>query len=397
MSEATIKTKTVTETKTVIEKLCEANGNSNPATKPELGKELAAQLLRSKKEKVLKSWYEKVLILYPLVRHHSKSSLYDALPIYLEEIALVFSPIHPNEVPSVETCKDHGEQRAHLAGFELRQVIEEYIVLRHSICEVLEADHVMSKETRDTLFNSISHGIVEAATEYAKIQDSFREQFIAVLTHDLRNPLSAASMSAQLIQKFSHDSERCFSLGERISTSLKRVDLMLHDLLDTFQIRAGKSLLVNAKSCDLCQITQGVLDEISTVHGKRFVLKAPDVLMGYFDSDSIVRALENLLSNAVKYGDRITPITVHLSEGENKTVQIAIHNKGNPLSALDQAKLFDPFHRSSSAKSGDKSGWGLGLTLVQGVAEAHGGTVSVESSPSTGTTFTITLKNDQKS
>jgi signal transduction histidine kinase len=84
-----------------------------------------------------------------------------------------------------------------------------------------------------------------------------------------------------------------------------------------------------------------------------------------------------------------------LAQSEDRTT-IAVHNDGSPISPEDQSKLFDAFKRTDSARRGGQHGWGLGLTLVKGIAESHGGSVSVESAAGRGTTFTIMLPTDAR-
>ena len=104
--------------------------------------------------------------------------------------------------------------------------------------------------------------------------------------------------------------------------------------------------------------------------------------------------IENLCNNAIKYGSN-SPVILSL-EAAGKFVKISVHNKGSIISKEDQKSLFDQFRRTNEAEESGKKGWGIGLTLVQGVAEAHGGNVSVKSEAHTGTTFTVSLPIDAR-
>lgn len=108
-----------------------------------------------------------------------------------------------------------------------------------------------------------------------------------------------------------------------------------------------------------------------------------------FDCGGIKRALENLMINAIKYGACDTPIKVSLTQF-NTEVCLQVHNEGNPIPLKEQASLFEYYHRSND-RSGSQQGWGIGLTLVKGIAEAHDGKVEVKSSKEEGTTFSIVL------
>lgn len=111
---------------------------------------------------------------------------------------------------------------------------------------------------------------------------------------------------------------------------------------------------------------------------------------GSWDDTAIQRVVENLVNNAAKYGDPKSLVNVKLFT-ENNQVVISVHNFGNPLSTHDQNTIFDLHHRTTTAEKGSHKGWGLGLTLVRGLVEAHQGQVSVQSSKDVGTTFTVRL------
>ena len=132
------------------------------------------------------------------------------------------------------------------------------------------------------------------------------------------------------------------------------------------------------------------LQELSSTHGDRFVLQSSPEILGVWDCDAIKRMTENLASNAVKYGATYTPITITISETDEE-VAFTVHNEGDPIPEAEQGALFKPYSRASSARLSGQKGWGLGLTLVQGMAEAHGGSVAMRSSRESGTSFAVTL------
>ncbi|RPJ75536.1 MAG: sensor histidine kinase, partial [Alphaproteobacteria bacterium] len=138
-----------------------------------------------------------------------------------------------------------------------------------------------------------------------------REQFVSILTHDLRTPLTSAKMSAQLIIRYPDKLENNNILASRIVRNIDRMDQMIQDLLDVSRIRAGESLTFAMSSCDLRSITIDTLKELSIAHGDRFVLRSDRVpLVGFWNAEGIRRVLENLATNAVKYGASKEPITI---------------------------------------------------------------------------------------
>jgi signal transduction histidine kinase len=353
-----------------------------------------SQSLKEKKEAILKRWEERVRGELPAARDQSTPVLFNELSPFLDLMVRALSSLNPEEsaLKDREICREHGQQRATLPSYSIEQVIREYGLLRETIFELLEREGQLNQKERDVILSSISHGTCEAASEYVRIQDFVREQFIATLTHDLRNPLTASKTSAELILRQPDKADICQTLAARIIDSLKRVDNMIRDLLDTYQIRSGQRLPLKLEPCDLRATIRNVLDELCTIYGDRFIFDVHDEVNGIWSVEGVRRIVENLSNNAIKYGDSHSPVTVSLKQLDQE-VQITVHNFGNSLGQKDLAKLFEPFHRTSSAQSGNRRGWGLGLTLVRGMTEALGGNVSVESSLAQGTTFTVNLPN----
>ncbi|MBC7429282.1 MAG: HAMP domain-containing histidine kinase, partial [Bacteriovorax sp.] len=152
---------------------------------------------------------------------------------------------------------------------------------------------------------------------------------------------------------------------------------------------------LNIEECNLNEITQSSLDDLTSIHGDRFRLYSNEQINGYWDCTAIRRIVENLLGNAVKYGMPKALITIALRR-KMESIEIAVHNEGNPIPLEDQTLLFRQFQRTESAQKGSQKGWGIGLTLVQGFAKAHGGNVLVRSEVGEGTTFIVELPKDSR-
>lgn len=224
---------------------------------------------------------------------------------------------------------------------------------------------------------------------------SLRENFVSLLSHDLRTPLSAAKISAQLIQREADIPETTLALAARIVANMNRVDQMITDLLDANRIRSGEKIPLKIIGFDLTSLITNTLDELATIHGDRFVFDAPGAVEGYWDKLSIRRIIENLCNNAIKYGSSLGPVTLKLNQ-ISKQVEISVQNEGDIISPEDQKSLFQQFRRGEKAQGSGRKGWGIGLTLVRGVAEAHGGSVSISSDADRGTVFTVSLPIDTR-
>jgi hypothetical protein len=171
---------------------------------------------------------------------------------------------------------------------------------------------------------------------------------------------------------------------------------MIEDLLDSNLVRAGGLLPLEFERSDLRMIINTTLEEVTAALGNRFIYEPSETpIMGYWDVHYLKRAIENVLVNAVKYGDSLHAVKVSVKANDLK-VSISIHNRGQPIQTQDLESLFDPFQRISGAAKPGRTGWGIGLSLVKGVCQAHGGEVSVESLADVGTTFTLTLPLDAR-
>jgi signal transduction histidine kinase len=202
-------------------------------------------------------------------------------------------------------------------------------------------------------------------------------------------------MNAQLLMAHPERLDQRRDLALTIDRNLERTDRMIRDLLDANRIRAGERLPLRIDECDLGVVAREVHEELVATFGDRFSLKTQDDVRGFWSAEELQRALWNLATNAIKYGARDKPVTLTVSR-TNYGARVSVHNWGEAISPGDQKVLFRPFSRTVAAQIGGQKGWGLGLTLVHGCAEAHGGRVQLESSKEAGTTFTLELPSDSR-
>ncbi|MBS1958285.1 MAG: PAS domain-containing protein [Bdellovibrionales bacterium] len=218
-----------------------------------------------------------------------------------------------------------------------------------------------------------------------------RERFIATLSHDLRTPLTAARISAQLLSRKGFDPESVKRGADRIVNAIDRAERMIRDLLDSDRIKAGEGIPIKTETLRLDELVGRVVEDLNSLNSSRFQFEnGAGAVSGNWDPDAIQRVIENLTSNAMKYGDPRTPITVGLRTAPN-LVELSVHNQGNPIPEIEQQTLFNFYRRSGAVLTSNIKGWGIGLTLVKGITEAHSGTVDLTSSKSDGTTFYVRL------
>jgi PAS domain S-box-containing protein len=244
------------------------------------------------------------------------------------------------------------------------------------------------------------HNEIESDREHRRLIDSLqmekslREQFVSTLTHDLRTPMAAIKMAAQIALRRTED-PTIQSMTARILENVQRSDKMIEDLLDANRIKAGQGIVPEIREIDLVAVVRATLDDLTTIHGARFVLRAPDELTAYLCPNGMRRVIENLCTNAVKYGRPHQPITVRV-ESVRDRVRLAVHNEGDPLPEGERVRLFGAYHRTESAVESGAKGWGIGLTIVKGVAQAHCGEVGVKSERGFGTEFFILVPRDAR-
>lgn len=212
-----------------------------------------------------------------------------------------------------------------------------------------------------------------------------REQFIAVLGHDLRTPLSAIRMSADLLESKVED-KRSRTLLSAIRTSSVRMGVLIENILDFARGRLGSGIPVQRKLVDdLQQTLRQTLEEIQVAYPQAKFIDSLEVPAGvYCDPLRISQLLSNLLGNAVTHGSIAEPIVLKaFAEGDE--IVISLTNQGTPIPPALMPLLFEPFSRSEAGQRHE--GLGLGLYIAGQIANAHNGTLSVTSDRETGTCF----------
>jgi signal transduction histidine kinase len=231
--------------------------------------------------------------------------------------------------------------------------------------------------------------LADKATKDAREASTRMEKVLALVSHDVRNPLCTSKMAAQLLLESPNNVDRRETVV-MILRNLERADQLIQSLLDVSRIRTSGRILMNFQRCDLRAQIARLIEEQTLANGNRLIYVAGKTVWGEWGTDGIRRAVENLINNALKYGDTDFPVIVSLHYGGGKAV-LSVHNQGNEIAPADQARLFDFFQRGSTAH--DDRGWGIGLAVVKAVAEAHGGFVTVESGRGLGTKFIMTLQS----
>jgi signal transduction histidine kinase len=286
------------------------------------------------------------------------------------------------------------------SGFDLIEVVSEYRALRASVLQ-LWRDSAPEADERDvdelTRFNeSIDQSVAKAVSSYTLRVDQARDLYLAILSHDLRNPLNSIAMSAELLRRADISQRAAEALGcaSQISTNAQVMARMIGDLLDYTRTRLGAGMPVSPTSMDLSSLCRELFNEFRTAHPDRVIRFHSDgEQTGDWDTDRLRQAISNLLGNAVQHGAENAPIDLKLT-GEPSDVVIVVHNGGPPIPPGELPRIFEPLVRGASAehpKRNRPGSIGLGLYIAREVARSHGGRIDVTSSQESGTAFTMHL------
>ncbi len=266
--------------------------------------------------------------------------------------------------------RHHGDVEIHdLAAFVARdrdKFEQELIASRKSLQAAVAEANLLKNEAKDRAL--------------------FAEQMVGIVSHDLRNPLSAISMGATVLGRADLPVNQHRVLS-RVSRAAERANRLINDLLDFTQARVGGGLSVALREIDLHATVAEAVDELALTYPSR---QLRHVKGGgskcLADSDRLSQLVGNLVSNAMTYGDLNAPVTV-TSTVNGSVFYISVHNTGMPIPQDVLPTLFQLLVRGDAATSSNKS-VGLGLYIVNEIAKAHGGEVLASSTLEDGTLFT---------
>jgi signal transduction histidine kinase len=211
-----------------------------------------------------------------------------------------------------------------------------------------------------------------------------REQFIAVVAHDLRNPLSAIAAGTEFLKR--HDDPKVAKLANRMRDSTGRMAALLNDLVDFARGRAGKSIAIKlSHQPTFAAALSSVVQEIGDGHpGARIAEDFQVESQVFCDLTRIQQLLSNLLANAIAYGEEGALIQVRVARDADEAV-LSVTNQGNVIPPPDLARLFDPYWRSEGHEK--STSLGLGLHICAQIVKAHEGKLTATSSAEEGTRF----------
>jgi len=298
---------------------------------------------------------------------------------------------------TMSAAESHAVTRL-MAGFTLDQMVSEYRALRSSVLRLWLAhdysgdDHHVEDMIR---FNEgIDQALVESIAAYGRAVETTRKTVLGVLGHDLRSPLGAVMMGAHLLVQTQKFGDRERKLAAQISTSVRRANHMVNDLLDLARCNLGSGIPVHVEETDLVAVCSEVIEELTTAHPEaHIVFTDVGMVRGHYDPSRTAQVFSNLISNAVRHRNSQLPIYASLKV-DNGTACFCVHNYGEPIPPHALPVLFSPEGRYSHYSTGERgasAGLRLGLFIAAQIVESHGGQIEVASTLEDGTIFHVTL------
>lgn len=282
-------------------------------------------------------------------------------------------------------------------GFDIDQMVSEYRALRASVIKLWMAES-LKLERADlidlTRFNeALDQAIAESIRRYTQKIDHSRNMFLGILGHDLRNPIGAASMSAQFMIAKGGLDPKSRILAAQIIESTSRANLIIADLLDLTRAGLGTGLAVMRAPMDMAEVGSQIVQEMKVLNNNREItLAITGNTQGEWDPSRIGQVFSNLIGNAVQYSFNDTPISIAITGLEGK-VQISVHNEGAAIPKDKIGRIFEAMTRATGEGEEQMSSTnlGMGLYITSKIVASHEGTINVTSTKDKGTEFTISL------
>jgi len=289
----------------------------------------------------------------------------------------------------------HGALR-HLAGFKLAQVVGEFRAMRASVLSLWrrspQTSTIVPAIEEIARFNeAIDEALAESVNRYSDDVTTF----LSVVGHDLQGPLQAIEGSSEMLAKSEVDERTRQEFLRRIGRSSRLMGRLISDLLEYARTRMTTGLAIQRSPCDLRIACDEAVDMMQGIYPQQqFAQHLSGDLQISADPPRILQMLLNMLSNAALHGDRNAVVSLDARVDADDVV-LTVVNFGRPISADALQVLLEPSLRVSPATAEPHTqpftSLGLGLFIVRKIVNAHHGKITVESSPTSGTVFTVRL------
>lgn len=312
---------------------------------------------------------------------------------------------HGGETRTAQTVtgEEHGLARLE-SRFTTEQLASEFRALRASVLKLWGRKVVLSSsnidevirfnEAIDQLLAASISSFAQATKERFDEEQKRKEQFLAMLAHELRNPLAPISASATILKVASEGSEVVYKASEVIGRQVSHITALVEDLLDVSRVQNGSAAL-KVKTLDFRQIVDSALEQVNpeiAARGHHLAtpyLEQPIFMLG--DAKRLIQVVVNLLGNSAKYTPNSGQISLQVKVHGN-CVEVIVEDDGEGIAPEFLPHVFELFSQATPSIDRSNGGLGLGLPLVKSLVEQHSGTVTCFSAGiGKGSTFSVTL------
>jgi signal transduction histidine kinase len=236
---------------------------------------------------------------------------------------------------------------------------------------------------------------IAGATRRLRELDQAKNEFLTIASHELRTPLTALQGFSELLLTREVPAERARRYLGHVHTESQRLGRIVGDLLDLSRIESGRGPALRPVPLDLRAIIEANIEIFASQHPRHHFDWSGAAPMPPLcaDRDAVDRMLKNLLSNAIKYsphGGRVR-VEAGVAVDQPGMIALSVEDDGVGIAADALPRIFDPYVRIANPETAAAPGLGLGLSLVRGLAHAHGGSIEVESLPGKGSRFRVLL------
>ena len=369
-----------------------------------------APFIRQNVERILQEWQDFAVTLRPLsdasqveLRDRAKDMLI-TICVDLDTVQVAQQSIDkshgnaPNVVDDTAS-ESHAVDRLQ-SGLTIEELLAEYRALRASVLRMWQSQnaYALQSHLQDmTRFNeAVDQSLTESIARYSFLHRESQSVFLAILGHDVRNPLGAISMGSQLLLLDEALPLKYGRVASQINRSVKRVNELVSDLMDFSITHLGNGIPITLAPMNFAIECTAIVEELRMFypdHDIRMELEGD--LSATWDRARIGQALSNLVANAVQHGNTGSPVWVTVSADKGDIVCM-IQNEGSVISADELRFMFDPGKRFAvrsvvESNSSNNGHLGLGLYVTRAIVEAHHGRIHVSSTETEGTTFTLQL------
>lgn len=294
-------------------------------------------------------------------------------------------------------AETHAEARL-LSGYTVVQLVSEYRALRSSVLTLWAADigdsHPVHLSDVTRFNEAVDQAVAESVARYEYMVKQSQNMFLAILGHDLRNPLGTVVTGSSFLMQAVDIPPKYILVATRMFNSGKRMSKLINDLIDFTRTHLGPGIPIRVKQGSIVAVCEEVVNELRTFHPEKQIdLHVPPQLDAIFDEGRVAQVLSNLIGNAIQYGSADVPVTVNVSSSDCNVV-IAVNNRGATIPPEKLSSVFDPMVRIAASVSADymeRTSLGIGLYISREIVHAHGGKVLLASTDADGTTFTVTM------